>query len=160
MNFPELMKAFGEGVNLEGFAPNDNGAYQLDIDGMVVSIAEVNEGKKIACCAEVCDLPAESGTRLYRLMLEAMFMGRATGGAVLSIEHESSKVFLHEMESLKDMEVEDFRQLLENFTNTLEEWRDRIQEFRDIEPALDEAQEQNAVELRGMGMGMGDFIQV
>ncbi|MCQ2403445.1 MAG: type III secretion system chaperone [Lentisphaeria bacterium] len=158
MNFPELMKAFGEGVNLKDFAPNGNGVFQLDIDGMVVSIAEVNEGKKIACIAEVCDLPAQIGTRLYRLMLEAMFMGKATGGAVLSIEHESSKVYLHEMESLKGMELEDFRRLLENFTNTLEEWRDRIREFRDIEPALDEVQERNATGFRGMGMG--DFIQV
>ena len=118
MELKEIMTAFAAEIGLTDLAPDEDGVYHLSIDDMTVSFAE-DEGRLLTW-AEVCEPPPEGQDRLNRVLLEAMFMGRATGGAVFSIDHESGKVFLHRHDSLAGMELDGFRVMLEGFVNTLE----------------------------------------
>ena len=156
MELKEIMTAFAAEIGLTDLAPDEDGVYHLSIDDMTVSFAE-DEGRLLTW-AEVCEPPPEGQDRLNRVLLEAMFMGRATGGAVFSIDHESGKVFLHRHDSLAGMELDGFRVMLEGFVNTLESWTHTITDFRAVAPEIAEAQRSSAEEARLMGLG--GFMQV
>ena len=156
MELKEIMTAFAAEIGMTDLAPDEDGAYHLAIDDMTVSFAE-DEGRLLTW-AEVCEPPPEGKDHLNRVLLEAMFMGRATGGAVFSIDHESGKVFLHRHDSLAGMELGPFKALLEAFVNVLEEWRRTIADFRAVAPEIAKAEQSSAEEARQMGLG--GFMQV
>ena len=154
MDFTELMRAFGEKVGLEGLAPDGDGFCRIEIDGMSVSFMNHFESDTVVTWAEVSEPPADGVTELYRVLMESMFMGQATGGAAFSIEPESGKIFLHRVDSLKAADVDSFCAMLEKFVNVLEKWRQLIADFRPVAAAA----EKNPGE--GLPAFGGGFLQV
>ena len=156
MELKEIMAAFAAEIGLTDLAPDEDGAYHLGIDDMTVSFAE--DGGRLLTWAVLGDPPPEGKDLLNNVLLEAMFMGRATGGAVFSIEHESGRVFLHRHDSLAGMELDGFKATLEGFVNALEAWTHTIADFRAVAPEVEQAEQTNAEEARMMGLG--GFMQV
>ena len=157
MDINEIMEAFGRDLGVEGLAPDADGVYGLDIDGMKIAVAELPDAQ-LATWAEVCEPPPEGRERLYRTLMEGMFLGEGTGGAAFSIERESGKVYLHRFDAIAALDAGSFKAMLEKFVNVLEEWRSLIADFR---PAFDElAKGEDAARDERQDVGMGGFIQV
>lgn len=160
MDLKEIMAAFAAESGIESLVADENGAYHLCIDEMSVSFMENPESRRLATWAEVCHVPSEGRERLYQVMMEAMFMGSATGGAMFSVEPGGATIFLQRVDSLETMDIDGFKAMLELFINVLEEWRKLAADFRDIAPELDSVQQEAAEESRQLGLGTGGFMQV
>lgn len=160
MDLKEIMAAFAAESGIESLEADENGAYHLSIDEMSVSFMENPETMRLVTWAEVCDVPPEGRERLYRVMMEAMFMGSATGGAMFSVEPGGETIFLQRVDSLAVMDFAGFKMMLELFVNVLEEWRKLVSDFRDITPELDSIQQEPVEESRQFGLGAGGFMQV
>ena len=160
MGLKEIMEAFAAEAGLQGVAADGDGAYALSIDEMVVSFAEDREAGRLVTFAEVGAPPAEGRERFYRLLLEAMYRGEATGGATFSVPPDSDLICLQRFDSLESMDLVGFKAMLESFVNVLEDWRKALADFRDVFPALNGVKEREADEVRQVGLGTEGFLQV
>ena len=157
MDIRELMEAFGRDFGIEGFAADADEIYTLCIDGMNVSFAEI-AGGRLATWAEVCETQPEGREHLYRMLLEAMFMGSGTSGASFSIERGTDRIHLHRLDALASLDVQSFKGMLEKFVNVLEEWRKLVADFR---PVFGEIEKGEAAQRDARReMNEGGFIQV
>lgn len=130
----ELMTEFAEKFGVEGLVAGLDGVYRLDADDMSLAIADAEDGMRFAIWAEVCPVPSEGREWLYGTLLQAMFMGRKTSGAYFSINDET--IYLHQVETLSDMGLERFKDILEMFINTYLSWRSAIANFDSVLPDL------------------------
>ena len=126
----EIMKEFGGQLGLVGLSADRDGAYDLDIDGMVVSVMETVENGKVVMWARVGDLPSEGAGEFSRQLLEAMDPGGDSDGSVLSVESESKAVYLHRLDDLAALDLDSFKAVLSKFVDRLEDWRNRLADFR------------------------------
>ena len=127
---------------------------------MTVSFAELKDAGQLLTLAEVCEPPPETQSRLYRMLMEAMHMGSATGGAMFSVAPQGEMIFLQRFDALAALDCDGFKAMLEKFVNVLEEWRRAVAAFRDIEPALNAVEEENDAALRQFVLGEGGLMKV
>lgn len=132
MEFDELVKGFCEMAAIADFALPHDGVCQLEIDGMDVNLVEVPETRQLLTWAEVGEPPAEGRERFYRVLLESMHGGRASGGSTFSINPESGCIWLSRIDQLQLLEHDTFRRMLEKFVNMLEEWRKIVVDYREV----------------------------
>ena len=123
MEFADLMRKFGADFGIAGFAPGEDGAWSVVIDGMPVSFTELDDPPRLRISAPVCELPENEPETLLEEMLEGMFMGQATGGAVFSVAEGDGTIFLRRTDPLPALDPEGFKAILERFVNILERWR-------------------------------------
>ena len=139
MEFRELMKQFGATIGIEGLAPDETNACSVEIDGMAVAFVEDPEAGTLTTMAEVCEPPAEGEAMLYRVLMQSMFMGEGTAGAVFSVKPDTGRIFLHRTDPLVALDLDAFCAMLEKFVNTLERWRKDIADFRPVAKAVEQA---------------------
>ena len=160
MELKEFIAELATKAGVEGLEPDEEGAYNLLIDGMQVSFRETPEGGSAYFFATVGDLPTAAGEAFYRMLLEAMYLGRGTGEASLSIDGERKLVCLHRIVILEGLDHAGFSKALEAFVNTLEVWGKTVADYRELAPALAEAAQAATDESRQLGMGLGGMMQV
>ena len=119
----ELIKAFADSIGLEDIAVDEKDTYNLLIDDMPVSIAGLPETQELVIWTDCGPSPLEDRERLYRILLEAMFMEQGTGKAVFSLEHETQHIIIHRMVSTVALTPEQFIEILNQFVDLLERWR-------------------------------------
>ena len=146
MKLDALMREYAEEAGHKPFVADRNGAFNLEIDSMPVSFEETDDGH-IVLQGPVGGLPpavSAGRERLYRALLEAMFRGRASGGAVFSVDHASDKVYLHRIEHSLALDYIGFKAFVESFINVLAQWRTLLADYRpDAEQAEQGAQEES-----------------
>lgn len=130
MEFLGLMEAFGMDVGIGALEPDFDRVCRVDIDGMRVSFLEMPQSGQLVTWAAVCEPPPEGREQLYQMLMEAMFMGRETGGGAFSVDAETGSVYLHRFDALQTMDLDSFKAMLEKFANVLENWRRRVADFR------------------------------
>lgn len=157
MELAELIEGFAEKLGLAGLSLTD-GMCQVDIDGMVITFVEVAATHQVITCAEVGEPPPEGRERLYKVLMESMYMGRATGGSTFSLDPENGSLQLFRFDSLLLLDVESFMAMLEKFVNLLEQWRKMIGEFSDAAPGISNAEAEVAAETQRFSLG--GFMQV
>lgn len=156
MRLAELMTEFAEKFGVDGLAPDQDDVYRLDADGMALAIADAEDGLHFVIWAEVCPLPPEGREHLYGLLMQAMFMGRQTSGAYFSVNDET--IYLHQIETLTDMNLERFKTLLEKFINTYSTWRSAVADFNSVLPDLTQKAQEQMHEARELEAS--DFLRV
>lgn len=160
----ELMADFVAKLNVGDAKPDADGVYHFEIDGMPVSIMEVAELRQLVVLGDLGDLPPVGGReRLYRTMLEAMFMGEGTCGSTFSIDRKSGRVILQRVLPLIALDPDVFMAEIERFVNILEKWRGLIADFREVSPDLEGAGDvpsTTPTDGPGGGLGLGGFLQV
>lgn len=132
MALAKLMKEFAAAANVDRIDPDTDGCYRLEIDGMDIRLSEIAEKDELFMWAEVGALPPDGRETLCHTLLTAHFMGRATQGAVLSVDPDSETVCLHRTDSAKAMDFNHFRTKLEQFVNVLETWRKTLDAYRPV----------------------------
>lgn len=158
MEFKSIIMEFAKAAQVDRIDPDEDGCYRFKIDEMMVTFSEVVQSNDLFMWAEVGELPPEGREPLYRVLLEALYMGRATGGSSLSIDPESEKVLLHRSDPLSAMDFERFKAVLERFVNVLEFWRRTLVDFR---PVAQKQAKPAQVELDlDREVALGNFIRV
>ena len=157
MELKEIMAAFAAELGLEALEPDADGLFHLAVDEMTISFAELKDAGQLVTLAEVCEPPPETQSRLYRMLMEAMHMGSATGGAMFSVAPDGEMIFLQRFDALVALDYDGFKAMLEKFVNVLEEWRQTVAAFRAIEPAIKDVKEENDAKMRQFGLG-GDGV--
>lgn len=160
MEFSEIMQGFARQIHLQSFTPDGDGVYRIIVDGMSIAFMEHAETQMLVTWAEVCDQPPEGRELFYKVIMEAMFLGSATGGSTFSIETESQKVFLHRLDALQLMDLERFNAMLEKFVNVLDQWRQIIADFRPVAAELEKDKQNAGAESSSFSMGGRGFMQV
>ena len=158
MEFEELMKGFGEKVGIKDLAPTEDGVYRFEIDDMSVSFLEVPETRQLVTWAVVGEPPLEGRERLYQVLMESMFMGKATGGSTFSIDSDSGCIHLFRLDPLTLLDLDTFMPMLERFVNVLEEWRTIVADYRGVASKLEQDAAAEVENTRQVGMG--GFLQV
>lgn len=158
MEFDALMQGVAAKVGLTGFQPGDDGVYAVEIDGMVVRFVEDAEARQIVTLAEVGESPAEGRERLYRVLLEAAYMGQATGGANFAVDSETGNIQLSRTDPLPLMDVESFMAKMDRFVNVLERWRGLLDNFSEVAPQI--AKTEAAADEEARQFGSSGFLQV
>lgn len=158
MEFEQLMGALGREIGLEGFEPDEDGVFTLDVDGMEVSFAGIPEAGRFVVWADVGEPPEEGRERLYRALLDAMYMGQATGGATFAFAPDSDMLQLFRVESEASADLQSLMSLVEGFVNLLEEWRALLSTFAEVAPEAARVEAADAEEDRQIGLG--GFIRI
>lgn len=158
MEFSELMRGFAGQVGLSDLPMAKDGSCRFDIDGMSVSFVEVPETRQLLTWAEVGEPPPEGRERLYAVLMEAMFMGQATGGSTFALNPESRSIQLFRLDPLTLLDQDAFLAMLEKFVNVLEQWRKMLGEFSAVAPEMAKTEAASAEESRQLGLG--EFLQV
>lgn len=158
MEYVELLKSFGTKVGIADLEPTEDGIFCIEIDGMVVSFVEVPESRQLFTWADVGEPPPEGRERLYRVLMESMHMGKATGGSSFSIDAATGNVNLSRLDPLPLLDLDSFSSILERFVNVLEKWRKLLSEYRD--GASDIERIAAAEREDSLQMGQDGFIQV
>jgi len=132
MQYNELLKVFGEklggGMDL---TPDAAGAVMLDVDGMPLTILNLEEVDLVALVGVVGEPPPEERMeRLYRVLLEANHNFAGTAGSTLSINQETGKVSLCRVLPLALTDGDTFFGEVERFVNMLETWRKLVADYR------------------------------
>ena len=140
MKLNEVIGGFAATIGIENVNPDDAEGYTFEIDGMTVSFLEIPETQELVTTAEIGELPDEGREPIFRYLMEAMFRDGGSGGAIFSLEPDSSRIWAHRRDSLATMDVESFRAMLERFVNGLEEWRRIVSGLSDLAPKLAEAE--------------------
>lgn len=161
MEISEIMAAFAAKLGLEGLSPDGDGVYHLGIDGMEVHLMEVAESASLVTWGSVGETPPEYCDRLlYRTMLEAMFMGSATGGSSFSIDRESGEICLQRLDPLSTLDSDAFWKMLERFVNILAEWREIVSKYGEAAPDRAREERDGQDETRRIGLGQAEGILV
>lgn len=160
MEYDELMKKLGESLGLENFQPDDDDAYSIQADDTVVSFESQPQSGLLDILALVCELPAEGGDRICRLLLTAMAPAAAAEGYAFFIVDADGCVYLRRTASLAELDVEKLLQTLEKFLNALDEWRTAIDDFSRVQPAVDAALAEQTAEDRAHAFNADGFLKV
>lgn len=159
MEYRKLVNDFAAGLDVTDIPFDEDGVAGLVADDMVISFMEVPERRSLLIWSKVAAPPPENLTQLYRFLLEAMFMGRATQGATFSCENDT--IYLHRMDGLADLDPESLSKIVEGFLNLVEKWRDVIQTFRaDESGTSEETTSEEPMPTFGLGGGPSGFMQV
>lgn len=140
MDLKTLLDGFSSGLGIGEAAADADGVFRFTVDGVTVAFMEIVETGSFAIWASVGRPP--ENVRLYRALLEAMFMGEGTGGATFSLDRESGRLILQRIDSLEAFDVASFTALVERFVGVLEKWRGCISDFTVAAPILKKADEQ------------------
>lgn len=160
MEYDQLMKALGESFEIEDFEPGEDGCYSLNIDDTPVVFDKLAERDLMDIVAKVCDLPEKGGDQVCSVLLSAMAPGRSAEAFTFFIGGDKG-IYLRRTEVMSCLDVDSFRQVLENFANALEEWRTSIGDFRRMNPVLQRAVENKAAAPSGIdAFASGGFMRV
>lgn len=160
MEYDELMKQLGESLGLENFQPDGDGAYSIQADDTVVTFESQPQSGLLDILALVCELPAEGGDRICRILLTAMAPAAAAEGFAFFIVDDDGCVYLRRTVALAELDVERLRQALEKFLNALDEWRSSIDDFSRVQPAVDAALAAQAAEDRAHSLNVDGYLKV
>ena len=128
MTFDELMGDVGKSLNIE--LTTHDGATQLEIDGMTVSILEMPALDSVVLNGIIGDPPPEGLAPLHKAMLEANYNFAGTAGATLAANPENGELTLTRLVPAVQLDANSLLTALEGFVNVLETWRKIVADYR------------------------------
>lgn len=124
-----LLTKFSEELSLPLHLKKDKEEYfslPLNKD-MTFYLKELKPG--FSCKATIVDTTEGLKEELYILLLKANYLGQGTAGSYIGMD-EKEKHFLLFQSCRKDVNLRQFKEVLEEFANYLEYWRNKIQMFK------------------------------
>ena len=156
MRLNDLINEFGAKLNLE-IALNDGGCT-LDIDGMSVTIQEIDELSTISTVAEIGEAPPQGLEKLFEAMLAANHLFAGTGGSTISFDIEKRRFYICRIDRSELMDFDAFRSMLEKFVNVLDVWRRLLADYRPEEDVDIVRSAESRMEV--LAFTLEDFIRV
>lgn len=127
MMFEDVVELLGRrlGVGLSV----DEGVCRIDVDGMAVAIHEIEEIGGFCILGEIGDLPPLNAESVMNALLMANHLFRGTGGATISRDPDTGRLFLCRYERLDLLDGDGVTEMFSKFVDTLEVWRDTVANF-------------------------------
>lgn len=148
MEFKEIVDYFAQAVGVPELAADENGVCSVDVDGMTLVMSEQKESRQLIVWSELGEMPAEGRDQLFQVLLQAMYMGIATEGAVFAIDPETKNLVMYRQEPLQFMEGSSFMAMFEGFVNVLERWRNLLADFRPVLGEVEQTAKREQEDLR------------
>jgi hypothetical protein len=128
MTFEDVVEALGGrlGVGLTA----ENGVCRVDVDGMEVSMQEIDSIGGFCLLGEIGESSPLNAEAVMGSLLTANHLFAGTGGATISREPESGKFFLCRYERLDLLDGDRVVEMFGRFVDTLEIWRNTLANFR------------------------------
>ncbi len=128
MALAELMKEFGDRLQLGDVALEDDGGAQIVVDGeFKIDIERAADGPGFDITAAVCPTPKHNLTAIFAELLEANLSGQGTGGASLALDQTLSEIVLSRSLRQEDLSYDVFEEEVARFVHTLRFWRERFE---------------------------------
>ena len=128
MTFDELMGEVGKALNIE--LVTHDGATQLEVDGMAVSILEMPALDAVVLNGVIGEPPPQGLEPLHKAMLEANYNFAGTAGATLAVNPEDGTLTLTRLVPSVRLDTDSLLAALESFVNVLEAWRKILVDYR------------------------------
>lgn len=109
---------------------NDDGIYSFNVDEHVFTIHDLDACDRIVLAGDLGVPPPENKERLYKTILEAQHLFKASAGATFSIDPETGNFTLCKSLMSAVLDDEGFFSEAESFLNTLHTWADIIRDYR------------------------------
>ena len=152
MESSEIIKQFSEkiGITIE---PSDDGVYMFEVDETIVTFHVIPEMDMIILTGDIGEPPPEKLENLYKAMLEAQYLFKATFGATISLNEENNRFTLCKALPCKLLDGDSFFNETEQFINTLEVWVNLVKNYRDVASKAEDISEPI------LSFGSNDFIR-
>jgi len=111
-------------LKVEGTLPRGQTAFDLEIEGVLVSITDAPPGMELFAVLDKL-AEVENYEPLYRKLLRANFLGQATSRATLGLDEDGERVTL----SLFVPTVRSYREFhdaIEDFVNAVSFWKEEV----------------------------------
>ena len=140
MESSEIIKQFSEkiGITIE---PSDDGVYMFEVDETIVTFHVIPEMDMIILTGDIGEPPPEKLENLYKAMLEAQYLFKATFGATISLNEENNRFTLCKALPCKLLDGDSFFNETEQFINTLEVWVNLVKNYRGIASKVEDNSE-------------------
>jgi hypothetical protein len=124
----EFLLQLSKDLNVEPFAPNDDGSYLLSFEPNVQISLRENANSGITLHTKIGVAPLKDQEDFYLKLMKANLLGKETGEAHLGLDKESKEVTMTAFlaEGLKNKELKD---RLEDFVNYAESWQKEVLAF-------------------------------
>ena len=144
MEFKVLMKSLADEVGMsDGFVADEDGVVRIGSDkGESIAFAEVDEMRAALIWSRVGELPQQGAEAVKEELLKANFMGRALGGATLSLSDDGS-IYLHRMLPLVLTAGDAFIGEVTSFVDHLQTWRRLLKGCEAVEKRKSEKAEEH-----------------
>ena len=154
MEYRSLITEFAASLGIDEMAFDDDGVARLAADDMVLAFMEIPERDELLIWSKVATPPPGELEKLYKMLLEASFMGRATHGACFSLEE--GDIHLHRIDALVTLDVASLTTIVEDFLNLVETYRNIVEAYRPDDSDKPEEQPDGS----GREFGSLGFMQV
>ncbi len=126
MNIDDALNELGSQIGLSSLAVNDAGLCRVVFDEVLtVDFEAMDDGRILHLSSPVLPFdPEVQGEDLMAKLLEANFLGVATGGAHFSTSDD--EILLERSLDIQLMDFTGFTQAVESFVNHLEGWRAKL----------------------------------
>lgn len=141
MEYRTLISQLAAQLGIADLTFDEENVVRLQADDMTLALMEIPEKNALLMWSEVATPPPEKLEQLYRLLLEASFMGRATQGATFSLD--KGAVYLHRIDPLVNLDATSLSEIVEDFLNLVEKWRSVIETFRADDSAAETEPEED-----------------
>lgn len=130
MEFEQILREANAHYGQEIFVLDEQNSCAATVgDGLIVEILYVPEVGRVVLYADIGAEPPSDRDRVYRLMLQAQYMFKATAGATFALDGDSGAVYLEKPESLATMTPESFITSFETFADVANKWREILSGF-------------------------------
>jgi len=122
-----IVKALGDRLGLEGLELDEDDSCTLRF-GEALEVTMQLDDDAFVLSAEVGVAPAPAEPAMLEALLEANLFWSGTGGATLSMDPSSRRVFLHERCLASALAPDRLETMLERFVNAAESWAAKVSE--------------------------------
>ena len=124
----QILGDFGKTIGLDDLGLDGAGYCCLMIDNDLVINIEFEEPDSRLMLYSVVGHPGADRAASLTAIMEANYLGRGTGGAILGLAPESGAIVLSRDVPIAGMDVPGFSETLERFVNMAESWSKKLGE--------------------------------
>lgn len=121
MDYTSIIKLAGERMGLDEFVPNEEGECSLVVDDKEITIQYCADVDTILISSPIAEATSDFTAENYRRICEANFLFAQTHGATLSIDPQSSVIYLIRYDFIKGLDPDTFCDHLTGFAAAMAE---------------------------------------
>ena len=128
MMFDDAVEALGRRLGVDLYV--QDGVCQVEVDDMTVAVHQIDEIGGFCLLGEIGELPPLNAEAVMSALLTANHLFRGTGGATISRDPDSGKLFLCLYERPELLDGDRMYEMFGRFVDTLEVWRSTVANFK------------------------------
>lgn len=134
-NYDEILKKFGELIQLEDMEPDEDGYCCLAFNENIIVHIQYNEpNDSIMLFCEVGVIDEDKRSAVRDKMLAADLMWQGTAGGTLGVDDDTGEVMMSFQLELSGLEFSKFQEVLKEYVKNCELWMNALAALEKGEP--------------------------